>query len=31
MKETEQALAVLMEDTLKETFPVLRSAVPVRP
>ena len=31
MKESEQALAVLMENTLGKTFPVVRSAVPVRP
>lgn len=31
MKESEQSLAVLMENTLGRTFPVVRSAVPVRP
>jgi hypothetical protein len=31
MKESEQALAMLMENTLGKTFPVVRSAVPVRP
>jgi hypothetical protein len=31
MKESEQALAVLMEETLGEAFPVSRSVVPVRP
>jgi hypothetical protein len=31
MNESEQALGVLMEETLGRTFPVVRSAVPVRP